>query len=149
MAYEIDYSGWPLVRVRTDPDLSADGAQIAVSAFEALLARRKPFAVAYDAGEPDMGEPEAGEPDADLLETNGATAGPVVWNWIARRRAELDAYCVGWASYLPDERLRAAAERQYARGAHQASRVPSMPIRTFATWPETEAWAGQQIWGRM
>jgi hypothetical protein len=133
MAYEIDYSGWPLVRVRTDPSLSWDGAQIAVSAFEALLARRTPFAVAYDAGEPDEGS---------------STAGPVVWNWIARRRAELDAYCVGWASYLPDERLRAAAEQQFARRADQPTGVPSMPIRTFATWPETEAWAGQQIWDR-
>jgi hypothetical protein len=137
MAYEIDYSGWPLVRVRTDPDLSLDAAQIAVSAFEALLARRTPFAVAYDAGDPDADEPDE----------HGSTAGPIVWNWIAQRRTELDAYCVGWASYLPDERLRAAAEQQYAR-ADQPVGAPSMPIRTFATWPETEAWAGQQIWGR-
>jgi hypothetical protein len=141
MAYEIDYSGWPLVRVRTDPDLSSDGAQIAVSAFEALLARRTPFAVAYDAGEPDADS-------ANGSEQNGHLAVPIVWDWIARRRSDLDAYCVAWASYLPDERRRAAAEQHYARGVDQAAGTPSMPIRTFATWPETEAWAGQQLWSR-
>lgn len=124
MTYEIDYSAWPLVRVRADGLLSVDGAQIAVSAFEALLERRQPFAVAYDGGE--AGSPLQG-------------AGPVVWNWILRRRADLDAYCVGWASYLPDERARADLERRYGRPDAAA-----MPVRAFATWPETEAWASDR-----
>ncbi len=126
MTYEIDYSGWPLVRVRTEGTLSADGAQIALSAFDALLARRQPFAVAYDAGVPHA---EATTPSA-----------PIVWEWMAQRRADLDVYCVAWASCLPDDRLRAAAEQHGALGGDQPA---GMPIRTFATWPETEAWAGQ------
>lgn len=129
MTYEIDYSGWPLVRVRTEASLSADGAQIALSAFEALLARRQPFAVAYDAG---IAQAEA-----------SSSVAPIVWDWIAERRADLDTYCRGWASYLPDEQLRAAAEKRYANGTGHTGR--SMPIRTFATWRETEAWAGQQL----
>jgi len=130
MAYEIDYSGWPLVRVRTDGRLSTDGAHIAVSAFEALLARRQPFAVAYDAG------------DEGAVATD---ADPIVWSWIAERRAELDAYCVGWASHLPNDRRRAVAEQHYSRGAGDTGGENAMPIRAFATWPETEAWAGEQI----
>lgn len=122
MTYEIDYSGWPLVRVRAGGELSSDGAQIAVSAFEALLARRTPFAVAYDASAPRLG------------------AGPVVWDWIGERRADLDAYCLAWATCVPDETLRSLTEEQYAR--YTAGR---MPLRTFATWPETEGWAGDQV----
>jgi hypothetical protein len=131
MTYEIDYSGWPLVRVRTEGSLSADGAQIALSAFEALLARRQPFAVAYDAGTAQSGV--------------SVPAAPIVWNWIVERRADLDTYCMGWASYLPDERHRAAAEQRYTRVTGEVAGATTMPIRMFATWPETEAWAGQQV----
>ena len=123
MTYEIDYSAWPLVRVRADGRLSTDGAHIAVSAFEALLARRQPFAVAYDGG--DDGTPPEG-------------AGPIVWKWIDERRADLDTYCVAWANYMPDDQRRVATEKRYSRPA-------GMPLRAFATWPETEAWAGDQI----
>ena len=49
---------------------------------------------------------------------------------------------MGWASHLPNDRLRAVAEQHYPRGAAGEN---AMPIRAFATWPETEAWAGQQI----
>jgi hypothetical protein len=131
MTYEIDYSGWPLIRVRTEAGLSADGAQIALSAFEALLARRQPFAVAYDAG--------AAQAEASEL------VAPIVWDWIVERRADLDAYCKGWASYLPDEQLRAAAEKRCANGSEHTDHATTMPIRTFATWRETEVWAGQQL----
>jgi hypothetical protein len=57
---------------------------------------------------------------------------------IDERRAELDAYCVGWANYMPDDQRRAATELHYSRAA-------GMPLRAFATWRETEAWAGDQI----
>lgn len=123
MAYEIDYSAWPLVRVRADGRLSTDTAHIAVSAFEAILARRQPFAVAYDGGD------SAPTPE---------DAGPIVWNWIDEHRGDLDAYCVAWANYMPDDQRRAATEQHYSRKA-------GMPLRAFATWRETEDWAGNQV----